>query len=54
MALTFKSIMKLGSKVLEGMVLDQKDKLDTALTNLSKEVTDLCNKFTKLESDLHK
>ena len=46
--------MKLGRKVLQGMVLDQKDKLDTTLTNLSKEVTDLCNKFTKLESDLHK
>ena len=54
MALTFKSLMKLGRKVLEGMVLDQKDKLDTTFTNLNKEVTDLCNKFTKLESDLHK
>ena len=54
MTLTFKSLMKLGRKVLEGMVLDQKDKLDFALTNLNKEVTDLCSKFTKLESDLHK
>ena len=54
MALTLKSLMKLGKEVLAGMVLDQKDKLDTALTNINKEVTDLCNKFTKLESDLHK
>ena len=53
MALTLKSLMKLGKEVLAGMVLDQKDKLDTALTNINKEVTDLCNKFTKMESDLH-
>ena len=54
MALTIFSFMKLGKEVLTGMVLNQKDKLDTALTNINKEVTDLCNKFTKLESDLHK
>ena len=54
MALTLTSLMKLGKEVPAGMVLNKKDKLDTALTNINKEVTDLCNKFTKLESDLHK
>ena len=34
------------------MVLDYKDKFDTFLTNINKELTDLQNKFTKLESDL--
>ena len=46
--------MKLGKEVLAGMVLNQIDKLDTALANINKEMTDLCNKFTQLESDLHK
>ena len=46
------SLMKLGKKVLAGMVLDYKDKFDTTLTNINKELTDLRNKFTKLESDL--
>ena len=54
MSLTFKSLTKLGKEVLADMVFDQKEKLDTALTNINKEVTDLCKKFTKLESDLHK
>ena len=54
MALTLKSLMKLGKGGLAGMVLNQKDKLDTVLTNINKEVTGLRNKFTKLESDLHK
>ena len=54
MALILKSLMELGKEVLAGMVLNQKDKLDTVLTNINQEVTDLCNKFTKLESDLHK
>ena len=44
--------MKLGKEVLTGMVLDYKDKVDTALTNINKELTELRNKFTKLESDL--
>ena len=45
--------MKLGTEVLAGMFLDHKDKLDATLT-IIKELTDLFNKFTKLESDLHK
>ena len=46
MALTLTSLMKLGKEVPAGMVLNQKDKLDTAVMNINKEVTDLCNKFT--------
>ena len=52
MALNLESLMKLGKKVLAGMVLDYKDKVDTTLTNINKELADLRNKFTKLESDL--
>ena len=44
--------MKLGKEVLAGMVLDYKDKFYNTLTNINKELTDLRNKFTKLESDL--
>ena len=51
MALNLESLMKLG-KVLAGVVLDYKDKFDTTLTNINKELTDLRNKSTKLESDL--
>ena len=52
MALNLESLMKLGKEVLAGVVLYYKDKLDTTLTNINKELTDLRNKFTKLESDL--
>ena len=52
MALNLESLMKLGKKVLAGMILDYKDKVDTTLTNINKELADLRNKFTKLESDL--
>ena len=52
MALNLESLMKLDKEVLPGMVLDYKDKFDTFLTNINKELTDLQNKFTKLESDL--
>ena len=52
MALNLESLMKLGKEMLAGMVLDYKDKVDTTLTNISKELADLRNKFTKLESDL--
>ena len=52
MALNLESLMKLGKEVLAGMVLDYRDKFDTTLTNINKELTDLRNKFTKLESDL--
>ena len=44
--------MKLCKEVLAGMVLDYKDKFDTTLMNINKELTGLRNKFTKLESDL--
>ena len=54
MALTFKSLMKLGTELLADMVLDHKEKLDATLTKINKVLTDLCNKFTKRESDLHK
>ena len=33
------------------MVLDCKDKFDTILISINKEMTDLQNKFTKPESD---
>ena len=52
MALNLESLMKLGKEVLAGMLLDCKDKFDTTLTSINKELTDLQNKFTKLESDL--
>ena len=52
MALNLKSLMKLGEEVLASMVLNYKDKFDTALTNINKGLTDLWNKLTKLESDL--
>ena len=45
-------LMKSSKEVLAGMVLDYKDKFDTAHTNIKKELTDLRNKFTKLESNL--
>ena len=45
-------LMKSSKEVLAGMVLDYKYKFDTAHTNIKKELTDLRNKFTKLESDL--
>ena len=51
MALNLESLMKLGKEVLADMVLDYKDKFDTTLTNINKELTDLRNKFTVLESD---
>ena len=44
--------MKLGKEVLAGMVLDYNDKIDTTLTNINKELTDLRNKLAKLEPDL--
>ena len=52
MVLNLESLMKLDKEVLPGMVLDYKDKFDTTLTNINKELTDLRNKFAKLESDL--
>ena len=52
MARNLESLMKLGKEVLVGMVLDYKDKFDVTLMNINKELTDLRNKFTKLESDL--
>ena len=52
MARNLESLMKLGKEVLVGMVLDYKDKFDITLMNINKELTDLRNKFTKLESDL--
>ena len=52
MALNLESLMKLGKEVLAGMVLDYKDKFDTTLTNINKELIDLPNKFMKPESDL--
>ena len=51
MALNLESLMKLG-KVLAGVVLDYKDKFDTTLTNINKELTDLRNKSAKLKPDL--
>ena len=44
--------MTLGKEVLPGIVLDYKDKFDITLANSNKELTELRNKFTKLESDL--
>ena len=41
MALNLESLMKLDKEVLTGMVLDYKDKFDTFLTNINKELTDL-------------
>ena len=52
MALNLESLMKVGKEVLTGMVLDYKDKFETTLTKINKELTDVRNKFTKLESDL--
>ena len=52
MTLNLESIMKLDKEVLAGMVLYYKGKFNTTLTNINKELTDLRNKFTKLESDL--
>ena len=52
MTLNLESLMKLVKEVIAGPVLDYKDKFDTTLTNINKELTDLRNKFTKLESDL--
>ena len=52
MALNLESLMKLGKEVLAGMFLDCKEKSDTTLTSINKELTDLRNKFTKSESDL--
>ena len=49
MARNLESLMKLGKEVLVGMVLDYKDKFDVTLMNINKELTDLRNKFTKLE-----
>ena len=52
MALNMESLMNLGKEKLRCMVLDYKDKFGTTLSNINKELTDLRNKFTKLESDL--
>ena len=52
MAFNLELLMKGSKEVLAGMVLDYKYKFDTAHTNIKKELTDLQNKFTKLESDL--
>ena len=52
MALKLESLMKLGKEVLPGMLLDYKDKFDTTLTKINKELTDLRNKSTKPQSDL--
>ena len=52
MALNMESLMNLGKEKLGCMVLDYKDKFGTTLSNINKELTDLRNKFTKLESDL--
>ena len=52
MVLNLESQMKFGKEVLVGTVSDYKDKFDTTLTKINKELTDLRNKFTKLESDL--
>ena len=52
MVLKLESLMKFGKEVLVVTVLDYKDKFDTTLTKINKELTDLRNKFTKLESDL--
>ena len=51
MALNVESLMKLGKEVLAGMILDYKNKSDTTQMNINKELTDLQNKFSKLESD---
>ena len=48
MALDLESLMKLCKEVLAGIVLDYKDKFDTTLMNINKELTDLRNKFTIL------
>ena len=45
-------INKLGKEVLVRMVLDYKDRFDTTVTNINKELTDLRNKFSKLKSDV--
>ena len=52
MVLNLESLTKFGKEVLVGTVLDYKDKFDTTLTKINKDLTDLRNKFTKLESDL--
>ena len=52
MAFNLELLMKSSKEVLAGMVLDYKDKFDTAHRNIKKELTDLRNKSTKLESDL--
>ena len=39
MALNLESLMKVGKEVLAGMVLDYKDKFETPLTNIKKELT---------------
>ena len=44
--------MELGKEVITCMVLDYKDKFDTILKKINKKVTDLRNKFRKLEYDL--
>ena len=45
-------INKLGKEVLVRMVLDYKERFDTTVTNINKELTDLRNKFSKLKSDV--
>ena len=51
MALNLASLIKLGKKVLVGMVLNYKDKFDTTITSINKKLADLRNKFTNFESD---
>ena len=48
MALNLESLMKLGKEVLAVMVLDYKDKFDTTLTSINKELTDLRSKSRNL------
>ena len=48
MALNLESLMKLGKEVLAVTVLDYKDKFDTTLTSINKELTDLRSKSRNL------
>ena len=48
MALNLKSFMKFSKKVLAGAVLYYKDKIDTTLTNISKELTGLISLISLL------
>ena len=52
MAHTLASLEKLGKSDLARLVIDYQNKFDTVLNNITSELLDLKNKFTKLESDL--